>query len=60
MNDYVKCDKCGATKEVDFAACVRKGWPTCCGYTMRLLRTQADIDAAVGKAVSPVRGFFND
>lgn len=58
-DSYVKCDICGKTKEVAFSVCLRKGWPTCCeGKTMRLLRTEADIDAAVGKAVSPVRGFF--
>lgn len=62
-DSYVKCDECSETKTVNFAHCLRDGWPVCCGHTMRLLRTEADIDAAVGKAVKgasfEVKGFFN-
>lgn len=57
-DSYVKCDKCSASKQVDFTACLRSGWPKCCGKTMRLINTQADIDAAVSKAMSPIKGFF--
>ena len=57
-DSYVKCDGCGQSKQVDFAVCLRSGWPECCGKTMRLRNTQADIDAAVGKAMSPIKGFF--
>ena len=30
----VWCYECGATTQVDSAACLRSGWPTCCGSTM--------------------------
>jgi hypothetical protein len=41
----VRCDKCGCEKRVSFGACLRSGWPKCCGYTMRMLTTKADIAA---------------
>jgi len=50
----VKCIHCGKEQTVDFGYCLGKGWPKCCGYTMRLM-TKAkdiDIDGAVGKIVS--------
>lgn len=31
---YCLCEKCGQRQDVDAAACLRKGWPRCCGYTM--------------------------
>ena len=33
----VECLKCKRTRTVDSAACLRSGWPTCCGETMRLV-----------------------
>lgn len=32
----VRCETCGNEKVVDSAACLRSGWPKCCGYTMTL------------------------
>lgn len=33
----VRCDKCERERTVDGGACLRKGWPECCGSTMRLI-----------------------
>lgn len=59
-DSFVVCDKCGARKEVDFRACVRAGWPLCCGYTMRLDRTHADVEKAVKNILNPIKGFFSE
>lgn len=32
----VWCLKCGRTEKVDSGACLRSGWPECCGETMTL------------------------
>lgn len=32
----VWCHRCGATRDVDAAACLRRGWPRCCGATMSI------------------------
>ena len=32
----VWCLKCGATRKVDSARCLRTGWPKCCGETMTI------------------------
>lgn len=32
----VWCMVCGATQRVDSMACLRTGWPKCCGYTMTI------------------------
>ena len=32
----VWCHQCGATQRVDSAACLRSGWPRCCGQTMAI------------------------
>ncbi len=50
-NSQIKCQSCGAAAEVDFAKCLRSGWPECCGSTMELLSTQANIEHAVGEVV---------
>lgn len=36
MSDQVTCRRCGATRKVDPAECLRHGWPKCCGATMSL------------------------
>jgi hypothetical protein len=52
MNDsMVECVSCGKREEVSFAKCLREGWPRCCALTMRLLKTVADIEHAVGEAM---------
>lgn len=30
------CRKCGASRKVDSATCLRTGWPKCCGETMTI------------------------
>lgn len=32
----VWCTACGRTQRVDTAACLRSGWPKCCGQTMTI------------------------
>jgi hypothetical protein len=32
----VWCIKCGAWQPVNSGACLRSGWPKCCGYTMTI------------------------
>lgn len=54
-DSYLKCTVCGREDVGNFSHNLRHGWPKCCGYTMRLERTDADIDAAVGDAFAPVR-----
>ena len=43
-DSLVTCDTCGTEERVEFAHCLRHGWPICCGYTMRLIYTDADIE----------------
>ncbi|HMS60652.1 MAG TPA: hypothetical protein PKD63_00110 [Solirubrobacteraceae bacterium] len=50
------CTACGRESTTAFASSLRTGWEKCCGYTMRLVRTDADIAAAVGAAVRPNGG----
>lgn len=33
----VRCTTCGNEKKVDSSECLKRGWPVCCGYTMRLI-----------------------
>ena len=52
MSDsIVKCLTCGKEEQVNFGFCLFKGWPKCCGYTMRLMNTDADIDNAVSSGI---------
>lgn len=53
----VRCKKCGRTQEVNYSACIRRGWPKCCdGLTMRLISkpTEEMIHRAVGDALQPL------
>jgi len=53
MNDSkLLCMECGKKSETSFARSLGSGWPTHCGYTMRLIQTEADIDAAVAGIVN--------
>jgi hypothetical protein len=49
------CTVCGRESQTNFASSLREGWPKCCGYTMRLEHTDADIDQAVKQAVGSAR-----
>lgn len=54
-DSYLRCSVCGRESTTNFSSSLRHGWEKCCGYTMTLVRTDADIDAAVGDAFAPVR-----
>ena len=53
----VKCLHCGNEEKVNFGSCLGKGWPLCCGYTMRLMTKAKDIDieGAVKNIVKEVK-----
>lgn len=36
MRGRVWCGRCGKTRAVDAARCLREGWPKCCEATMGL------------------------
>lgn len=36
LDGRVVCGRCGQTRVVDAARCLREGWPKCCGQTMSL------------------------
>jgi hypothetical protein len=44
-DSYLQCTVCGRRSTTNFASSLRTGWEKCCGYTMRLIRTNADIEA---------------
>lgn len=50
-DSQVKCQSCERTAKVNFANCMREGWPMCCGSTMELMDTRADIRHEVGEIV---------
>jgi hypothetical protein len=39
LNGKVICGRCGTTRTVDPAKCLRDGWPKCCGMTVNLVST---------------------
>jgi hypothetical protein len=51
QDSYLRCTVCGRESTTNFASSLSRGWEKCCGYTMRLERTDANIDAAVGGIV---------
>ena len=50
-NALVQCQTCGKEEEVNFGYCLFNGWPKCCGYTMRLVKHNADIEKAVSDGI---------
>jgi hypothetical protein len=50
---YLRCTVCGRTSTTGFASSLKRGWEKCCGYTMRLVRTEADVERAVGQIAGP-------
>jgi len=50
----IVCATCGRTGRVRFADCLAHGWPRCCGQTMRMATSTADIKD--GKQVRCVGG----
>lgn len=55
QDSYLRCTECGRKETTNFSHSLRNGWPKCCGYTMRLERTDADIGGAVGDAMAPLK-----
>lgn len=55
QDSYLRCTVCGRESTTNFASSLRSGWERCCGLTMRLERTDADIGAAVGEQFEGVR-----
>ncbi len=45
-DSYLRCTVCGRESTTSFASSLRTGWEKCCGYTMTLIRTDADIETA--------------
>ena len=55
MNDsMVQCLECGRQEQVSFAHCLRRGWPKCCGYTMRLME-HPDVSEVMADVLRPAR-----
>lgn len=55
MNDsMVQCLECGRQEQVNFAHCLRRGWPKCCGYTMRLME-HPDVSEVMADVLRPAR-----
>lgn len=50
---YLRCTVCGRESTTSFRSSLAAGWEKCCGYTMRLMRTEADIEKAVGQVAGP-------
>jgi hypothetical protein len=42
INGLVRCSRCGASRTVDAARCLRDGWPKCCGGAMGLQPAGSD------------------
>lgn len=40
LNGVVWCSRCGRSRTVDSAKCLRDGWPKCCGGTMGLQKVE--------------------
>lgn len=60
MSDtFLRCTVCGRETTTSFGGSLRDGWPRCCGYTMRLERTDADVEAettaVVEEQLQPIR-----
>lgn len=53
QDSFLRCTECGREQTTNFSGSLQNGWPKCCGYTMRLESTKADIGAAVGDAIAP-------
>lgn len=51
LDTILKCRKCGFITYVDFADCLRNGWTMCCGETMMLAKTKANIGDSVEKVI---------
>lgn len=53
-DSYLKCSVCGRESTTRFASSLKTGWEKCCGYTMTLVSTDADIGEATREAMGSV------
>jgi len=52
-DSHLRCEVCGRRSTTSFASSMAHGWEKCHGYTMTLVRTEADIEVAVAQAAGP-------
>lgn len=52
----VKCTVCGREANPSAAGSLLSGWPTCCGYTMRLESTKEFVAAVEAGVVTKAIG----
>lgn len=50
----VQCKKCGRKQFLDFANGLKNGWSKCCGETMSILKTVADVERETSKALDNI------
>lgn len=43
----VRCPKCGRKQYLLFKNGLKNGWSKCCGYTMPIVKTKANIEQVV-------------
>jgi hypothetical protein len=53
----LRCNVCGRESKANFASSLRDGWEECCGYTMSLVSTSADVGDATRQALGCAPGF---
>jgi hypothetical protein len=52
VDTKVTCNYCDNEKWISFNDALQKGWPACCGYTMEMTDTQADIEEEMDKVLA--------
>lgn len=52
----VQCKKCGRKQYLQFANGLKNGWSKCCGYTMPIIKTTANIEEATKTAINKQLG----
>ena len=51
----VQCKKCGKKQYLNFINGLKNGWDKCCGETMIIIKTTANIDACIGEIVKGIK-----
>lgn len=52
----VQCKKCGKKQHLDFVDGLKNGWPKCCGYTMTIIESTANVGQVVRANFAVERG----
>ena len=50
-NTAVRCKKCGKIQYLEFKNGLKNGWSKCCGETMPIIKTIANIEKATKEAI---------